>query len=103
MARISKQRIEELKKLLKEQTGKDYSDEEAQEAGLAITRFVAVKEIRNKEKAIKTKKKPAFPQNINGINFATKEEYDERVQSDTEQLANFLLKIYKQQKTFDDK
>jgi hypothetical protein len=45
-ARISPERIKELQKLLKEQTGKDYSDEEAQEAGLAIIRFVMAKEAR---------------------------------------------------------
>jgi hypothetical protein len=42
--RISPQRIKVLQKLLKEQTGKDYSDEEAQQAGLAIVRFVMTKE-----------------------------------------------------------
>ena len=47
--RLSKERIKELQKLLKEQTGKDYSDEEAQEAGLAIIRFVIAKEQRNRE------------------------------------------------------
>lgn len=55
MARINKQQIQKLKKLLKEQTGKDYTDEEAQEAGLAIIRFVAVKEIRKVELATKNK------------------------------------------------
>ena len=45
-ARISPERIKELQKLLKEQTGKDYSDEEAQEAGLAIIRFVIAKQSR---------------------------------------------------------
>ncbi|HEY4964532.1 MAG TPA: hypothetical protein VIH90_07620 [Candidatus Saccharimonadales bacterium] len=45
-ARISPERIKELQKLLKAQTGKDYSDEEAQEAGLAIIRFVIAKESR---------------------------------------------------------
>lgn len=44
MTRISPERIKELQKLLKEQTGKDYSSEEAQEAGLAIMRFVIAKE-----------------------------------------------------------
>lgn len=47
-ARISPERIKELRKLLKEQTGKDYSDEEAQEAGLAIMRFVIAKEDRKR-------------------------------------------------------
>ena len=49
MVRISPERIKELQKLLKEQTGKDYSDEEAQEAGLAIMRFVVAKEQRRQE------------------------------------------------------
>jgi hypothetical protein len=49
MVRISPERIKELQKLLKEQTGKDYTDEEAQEAGLAIMRFVIVKEQRRQE------------------------------------------------------
>jgi hypothetical protein len=35
MSRISPKRIKELQKLLKEQTGRDYTDEEAQEAGLS--------------------------------------------------------------------
>lgn len=42
--RLSPERIKDLQKLLKEQTGKDYSDEEAQEAGLSIIRFVIAKE-----------------------------------------------------------
>lgn len=50
MTRISPERIKELQKLLKELTGKDYSDEEAQEAGLAIVRFVLAKEQRKYEK-----------------------------------------------------
>jgi hypothetical protein len=44
MTRISPERIKELQKILKEQTGKDYSSEEAQEAGLAIMRFAIAKE-----------------------------------------------------------
>jgi hypothetical protein len=47
--RISPERIKELQKLLKEQTGKDYTDEEAQEAGLAIMRFTIAKEQRKRE------------------------------------------------------
>jgi len=54
--RLSKERIQELQKLLKEQTGKDYTDEEAQQAGLAIMRFVAVKELRNQGNPKKDKK-----------------------------------------------
>lgn len=46
-ARLSQERIKELQKLLKEQTGRDYTDEEAQEAGLAIIRFVIAKESQN--------------------------------------------------------
>jgi hypothetical protein len=51
MVRISPERIKELQKLLKEQTGKDYTDEEAQEAGLAIIRFIMAKEQRRQELA----------------------------------------------------
>ncbi|HEU5187357.1 MAG TPA: hypothetical protein VFT87_02535 [Candidatus Saccharimonadales bacterium] len=59
MVRISPERIKELQKLLKEQTGKDYSDEEAQEAGLAIIRFVIAKERRRQE--LSEQKKPPAP------------------------------------------
>lgn len=51
MVRISPEHIKKLQKLLKEQTGKDYSDEEAQEAGLAIMRFVLAKEQRRQDLA----------------------------------------------------
>lgn len=44
--RLTPKQVQELQKLLKKQTGKDYTDEEAQEAGLAIMRFVYVKELR---------------------------------------------------------
>lgn len=47
--RLSQERIKDLQKLLKEQTGKNYTDEEAQEAGLAIMRFVIAKERRRQE------------------------------------------------------
>ena len=53
MARISPERIKELQKLLKEQTGKDYTDEEAQEAGMAIMHFMIAKESRKKTKQTK--------------------------------------------------
>ena len=53
--RISKERIKELQKLLKEQTGKDYSDEEAQQAGLAIIRFALAK-LRRHELQMKANK-----------------------------------------------
>lgn len=46
MTRISKKNIQKLQKLLKEQTGKDYSDEEALQAGMSIMRFVVAKEQR---------------------------------------------------------
>lgn len=42
--RFNPERIQALQKLLKEQTGHDYTDEEIQQAGLAIIRFVLVKE-----------------------------------------------------------
>jgi hypothetical protein len=44
--RLSNKRIKALQVLLKEQTGYDYSDEEAHRAGLAIMRFVLAKEKR---------------------------------------------------------
>ncbi len=56
-ARISPEHINELQRLLKEQTGKDYTDEEAQEAGLAIIRFVAAKELRKMTTGQKPKDK----------------------------------------------
>ena len=46
--KLSPKQIKELQKLLKEETGKDYTDEEAQEAGLAIMRFVYTKEQRKR-------------------------------------------------------
>jgi hypothetical protein len=49
MVRISPERIKELQKFLKEQTGKDYIDEEAQEAGLAIIRFVVAKKLHSQQ------------------------------------------------------
>lgn len=47
--RLSQERIRALQKLLKEQFDLDYTDEEAQQAGLAIMRFVVAKELRNQE------------------------------------------------------
>lgn len=47
--RLSSERIEILQALLKEQTGKNYTDEQAQEAGLAIMRFVLAKAQRNRQ------------------------------------------------------
>lgn len=49
MVRISHEQIKMLQKILKEQTGRDYTDEEAQEAGIAIMRFVLAKEQRNQK------------------------------------------------------
>jgi hypothetical protein len=47
--RLSDKRIKELQTLLKELFDLDYTAEEAQEAGLAIMRFVLVKTQRQKE------------------------------------------------------
>jgi len=47
--RLSSERIKTLQALLKEEFGLDYSDEQAQEAGLAIMRFVIAKTQREKE------------------------------------------------------
>lgn len=43
--RINGKQIKDLQALLLELTGKEYSPEEAQTAGLAIVRFVSVKEL----------------------------------------------------------
>lgn len=47
--RLSSERIKTLQALLKEEFGLDYSDEQAQEAGLAIMRFVIAKTQRETE------------------------------------------------------
>ena len=52
--RLSPERIKELQKILKEQLGLDYTDEQAQEAGLAIVRFVLAKEQQKHEITTKT-------------------------------------------------
>jgi hypothetical protein len=41
--RLNTERIQALQRLLKNELGLDYSDEEAQQAGLAIMRFVVAK------------------------------------------------------------
>ncbi|HKU18004.1 MAG TPA: hypothetical protein VJP80_01910 [Candidatus Saccharimonadales bacterium] len=46
---MSDERIKSLQLLLKAQTGRDYTDEQAQEAGAAIMRFVIVKAQRKHE------------------------------------------------------
>lgn len=43
--RINDKQIKQLQALLLEMTGKEYSPEEAQSTGLAILRFVSVKEL----------------------------------------------------------
>jgi len=47
--RLSNDRIKSLQALLKELYGLEYTAEQAQEAGLAIMRFVAVKTHREQE------------------------------------------------------
>ncbi len=47
--RLSSEQVSSLKVILKEHCGLDYTDEQAQEAGLAIMRFVAVKSRREQE------------------------------------------------------
>lgn len=41
--KFSDERIKELQTILKEEFGLDYTDEQAQEAGIAIIRFVLAK------------------------------------------------------------
>ena len=50
--RLSNERIKSLQALLKEQTGKDCTDEQAQEAGFAIMRFVIAKAQRKAQLTI---------------------------------------------------
>lgn len=50
--RFSPDLISELKQILLEQYGVEYSDEEAQTAGIAIVRFVIVKRQREAEKLV---------------------------------------------------
>jgi hypothetical protein len=51
---LSKERTKALQDLLKEQFGLVYTAEEAQEAGLAIMRFILAKELRTiTEKGVK--------------------------------------------------
>lgn len=47
--RLSKERINALQKLLKDEFNIDYTDEEAQQAGLAIMHFAIAKERRKQE------------------------------------------------------
>jgi hypothetical protein len=47
--RLSDERIKELQKILLDECGLELTDEEAQQAGLAIMRFVLVKETRKRE------------------------------------------------------
>jgi hypothetical protein len=56
MVRIKPEQLKKLQKLLKKQTGKDYSDEDAQQAGINIMRFVIAKEDRRGE--LKKQHKP---------------------------------------------
>lgn len=50
--RFSPDLISELKQILLEQYGVEYSDEEAQTVGIAIVRFVIVKRQREAEKSV---------------------------------------------------
>lgn len=54
--RINGKQIKELQTLLLELTGKKYSTEEAQKEGLAIVRFVSVKELSKHQSVNKESK-----------------------------------------------
>lgn len=56
--RISPKHIAALQRLLKEQFGLNYTDEQAQHAGLAIMRFVIAKELRVKSREKPSKRTP---------------------------------------------
>ena len=47
--KLSPEQLKELKQILKEQTGKYYTDGEAQKAGLDIMCFVYAKELRRRD------------------------------------------------------
>jgi hypothetical protein len=49
MVRLSPVRIKELQKILKDEYGLEYTDEQAQQAGLAIMRFTLAKKRRELE------------------------------------------------------
>jgi len=49
--RLSEERIKELQTLLKEEFNLDYTDEQAQEAGMAMIRFLIAKAQRRQELA----------------------------------------------------
>lgn len=55
--RLNSERTKTLQALLKECCGLDYTDEQAQEAGMAIMRFVIAKAQRKAYLSIKEKKK----------------------------------------------
>lgn len=52
--RLSPEHIQELQKLLKEQFNFDYTDEQTQEAGLAIMRFMLAKQRRKQEVTVQS-------------------------------------------------
>jgi hypothetical protein len=70
--RLNTERIKVLQHLLKDEFELDYSDEETQQAGLAIMRFVLVKERRTE--FIKNKKGET---NVKNTDNRTKDSKDE--------------------------
>ena len=67
--RLSSQRIKELQSLLKEQLDLVYTDEETQQAALAIMRFVVAKHQRNQlinHKESNNERRPRREKNIGG-------------------------------------
>lgn len=67
--RISSEQIQALQAILREDFALDFCDEKAQEAGLAIMRFVIAKRLREKEqnklkKPQKHAKTPSFDEPI---------------------------------------
>jgi hypothetical protein len=48
--RLSQTHIKALQRLLKEKFGLDYTDEQAQQAGLAIMRFAIAKKLRSESR-----------------------------------------------------
>lgn len=65
--RVSSTDLEKLRELLKAEYALDYSPEQAQEAGLAILRFVVAKESRRREAVHITKESDHMQKKIVGV------------------------------------
>lgn len=65
--RLSQQRIRALQKLLKDDFGLDYSEEEVRQAGTAILRFVVAKLRKEAERAAREQSNEIGQENSKGL------------------------------------